>query len=584
MKSKSIYQKLWSVLSDSRIHLILTAVFGVAGGILSLLVPILIGDAVDCVLGADAVSFDPLQKILLRLAIAVVAGALMQWGMHRCANRLALRTVRTLRYYVFEKLGKVPVSYIDRQPRGEVLQTAVNDAELISDGLIQGLASLLSGIVTIIGTFVMMLTINVPIALLVVLLTPISMLAAGGIAKRCHNSFAVQSKLRGSLSSFAEEEIGNMELVQAFCGEETAQKRQAEISQQLCDAGIRATFFSALVNPTTRFVNSLLYAAVGTVGALAAAELIPALGVITVGELTAFLTYCNQYTKPFNEISGVIAELQNALASAKRVFDVIEAEAEPSDEDLPVLSHTDGSIAFDDVSFSYTPEQKLLQNITLSIPDGQKVAVVGPTGCGKTTLINLLLRFYEPKSGTIALSGQPIAGCTRDSVREAYGMVLQDTWLFGGTVAENIAYGRENATREEIIAAAKEVRAHGFIKRLPQGYDTVISMDSLSQGQRQLLSVARVLLTDPEILILDEATSSIDLRTEVRVRQAFDRLTEGRTSIMIAHRLATIRNADLILVMKDGNIIEHGTHDALVRKDGFYAGLYRSQFAGQAAQ
>lgn len=582
MKQKSVFRRLLGAVRPYRLLVAGTVILALGAGVLSLLVPVLIGKSVDCVVGKGQVDFSTLRTKLIPLSACVLGSALMQWGMQRCANHLSLRTVRGLRSEMFAQLGRVPVSYIDRRQRGELLQTVVNDAELVSDGLLQGLASLLSGVVTILGTFCMMLTINGPITALVVLLTPISMLVAGGIAKRCHKAFAVQSGLRGELSAFAEEEIGNLKLVQAFGGEAAAEARQEALSQPLCDAGIRATFASALVNPTTRFINGLLYAAVGTVGALAAAGALPWVGVISVGQLTAFLTYCSQYTKPFNEISGVVAELQNALASAGRVFAVIDAPAEESDAALPALGECDGAIAFEDVSFSYRPEVPLLRDISLQIGAGQRVAVVGPTGCGKTTLINLLLRFYEPQRGAIRLAGQDIAACTRDSVREAYGMVLQDTWLFAGTVAENIAYGRENATREEIIAAAKQVHAHGFIKRLPKGYDTPITGDSFSQGQRQLISVARVLLTDPEILILDEATSSIDLRTEVRVRRAFDKLTQGRTAIMIAHRLATIRNADLILVMRDGNIIEQGTHDALLAQGGFYAGLYASQFAVQA--
>ena len=479
----------------------------------------------------------------------------------------------------------VPLSYLDRQTRGDLIGRAVSDMEIISDGFLQAFTQFITGIFTILGTLVFMLTINIPITILVVILTPLSLLVAAKLTQMSRSSYLKSSEARGALGGLTEEMIGSQKVVKAFNYEARAEKRFNEYNLELQRTGARATFFGSLANPSTRFVNALIYAAVGICGALAATGNVPLIGVITVGQLASFLTFANQYTKPFNEISGVVAELQNAVASAKRVFDVIDEPVESDDSHLPMLQNCDGTMELSHVKFSYVPSRPLITDFNLKVRNGQKIAIVGPTGCGKTTLINLLLRFYDVDGGTISVTGQNISKVTRDSLRACYGMVLQETWLFTGTVAENIAYSRPDATREEIEAAAKAAYADGFIRRLPKGYDTVLTEDGsgLSQGQKQLLCIARIMLTDPPFLILDEATSSIDLRTEQRIQKAFEKLMAGKSSFIIAHRLSTIKSADWILVMNHGDIMEQGTHETLMAQQGFYAKLYQSQFADAEA-
>ena len=559
---------------------VMTIVFALLGISLSLAIPVFIGEAVDCCTGEGSVDFDRLKKIAVLLAGMVIASTLFQWLMSLCTNSLAFLTVRDLRADVFNKLERVPLRYIDRRTKGELTSRVINDIEIISDGLLQGFTQLFSGVITIIGTLIFMMTINVKIALVVVLMTPLSFIAASKITKASHDSYVRQSKLRGDMVAIAEESAGNQKLVNAFVYGERAGERFSEINREYGSAGLKATFFSSMTNPTTRFVNGLIYAAVGLLGALGVTGYSTFLGRMSVGKLSGFLAYANQYTKPFNEISGVFAELQNAVASASRVFDVLDEEEVSEDSGKERLTDCRGDLRFDRVFFSYDPRRKLIQDFSLEVSPGERIAIVGPTGCGKSTIINLLLRFYDIDSGTIEVSGKDISTLTRDSLRSSFGMVLQETWVFTGTVAENISYGVPDASRDEIIAAAKAVHAHGFIKRLPEGYDTVISEDSgLSQGQKQLICIARIMLMDPPMLILDEATSSIDLRTEQRIQKAFTKLMEGRTSFIIAHRLSTIRHSDMILVMNSGNIIEQGSHEQLMELGGFYAKLYNSQFA-----
>ncbi|PWJ15168.1 ABC transporter ATP-binding protein [Ruminococcus flavefaciens] len=561
-------------------YFIMTLVFAALGVSLSLAVPVFIGEAVDCCIGKGAVDFHKLTKIITLLASMVVASTLFQWLMSLCTNKLAFLTIRDIRSDIFCKLERVPLRYIDGHTKGELTSRVINDIEIISDGLLQGFTQFFSGIITIIGTLVFMMVINYRIAIVVVILTPLSFIAASKITKASHDSYMKQSKLRGEMVGLAEEMAGNQKIVKAFVYGKRAEARFDVINKAYGDIGAKATFFSSMTNPTTRFVNGLIYAAVGLLGALGVVGKFPVIGAMTVGKLSSFLAYSNQYTKPFNEISGVFAELQNAVASAERVFAVLDEEEVSDDSDKAVLDSCDGTLRFSDVFFSYSSETKLIENFTLDVKSGQRIAIVGPTGCGKSTIINLLLRFYDIDSGRIEISGRNINDVTRDSLRSCFGMVLQETWIFTGTVAENIAYGAPDATREQIIAAAKSVYAHGFIKRLPDGYDTVINEDcGLSQGQKQLICIARIMLMDPPVLILDEATSSIDLRTELRVQRAFTKLMEGRTSFVIAHRLSTIKNSDVILVMKHGNIIEQGSHDQLLAEGGFYAELYNSQFA-----
>lgn len=561
-------------------YFVLTLIFAAGGISLSLAVPVFIGEAVDVCVSRGQVDFDALKTIVLKLAVIVVISGVFQWLMSLFTNKLAFLTVRDLRADIFAKLQRVPLRYIDGHTKGELTSRVINDIEMISDGLLQGFTQFFSGVMTIVGTLIFMMTINVRIAVVVVILTPLSFLAASKITKASHDSYMKQSKLRGDMVSFAEEMAGSQKIVRAFGYEERAMERFRQINEDYGKIGAKATFFSSMTNPTTRFVNGLIYASVGLLGALSAIGSVPFIGAMSVGKLSSFLAYSNQYTKPFNEISGVFAELQNAVASAQRVFEVLDEEEVPDDSGKEVLTGCTGEVSIEDVCFSYDPAVRLIENFSLEVKPGQRIAIVGPTGCGKSTMINLLLRFYDLGSGRIKVSGRDFTEVTRDSLRSSFGMVLQETWVFTGTVAENIAYGVPDASREQIIAAAKAVHAHGFIKRLPDGYDTVVSEDSgLSQGQKQLICIARIMLMDPPMLILDEATSSIDLRTEHRIQRAFQKLMQGKTSFIIAHRLSTIRNSDVILVMNKGRIIEQGSHEQLMEKGGFYAELYSSQFA-----
>lgn len=565
-----------------RRYFLLTLLCTLTGISISLAVPILIGEAMDAVIGEETVNFASLRNTAVLLAAAVVCSAVFQWLEGLCINRLAFGTIRDLRTELTAKLGTLPLSFVDGNARGDLIARVVSDIEIVSDGLLQGFAQLFTGVVTIVGTLLFMLTINVKITLIVVLMTPISLFVAAKITALSHDSFQKQSALRGQLGALTEEMVGNQKIVKAFAYEERASLRFSQINNELGKAGARATFFSSISNPSTRFVNGLIYAAVGTVGAFAAMGSFPWIGVMSVGKLVSFLSYSSQYTKPFNEISGVVAELQNAISCAARVFEVLDTPSEPDESEKRVLTDCTGVLEFQDVSFSYNKERRLIEQFSLRTRPGQRIAIVGPTGCGKSTIINLLLRFYEIDGGSISIDGISTRDVTRDSLRKQFGMVLQETWIFTGTVAENIAYGKPDATREEIEQAAKAAHAHGFIRRLPMGYDTMISDTSgLSQGQKQLLCIARIMLTDPPMLILDEATSNIDLRTEQRIQKAFTKLMEGKTSFIIAHRLSTIRNADHILVMKDGNVIEQGTHETLMEQNGFYADLYRSSGSRQ---
>ena len=543
---------------------------------LTLLAPVLVGDSIDFIIAKGQVDFPSIARILFVLAGAILLGAFFQWVMTLCTNQLTYKTVRDLRVQTFHKLNAVPLRYIDGHSHGDIISRVVTDIDLISDGLLQGFTQLFTGVVTILGTLLFMLTINVKIALVVVLITPLSLFVASFIARRSHKMFREQSAVRGEMTGYVEELIGNQKVVKAFSYEERAQASFEEINRRLYDCGVKAQFYSSMTNPSTRFVNGVVYAAVGITGALAAMQ-----GLLSVGQLSCFLTYANQYTKPFNEITGVITELQTAFASARRVFAVLDEPAESPDAQLPELKECDGRVTAEHVDFSYRPDTRLIEDLNLSVLPGQRIAIVGPTGCGKTTIINLLMRFYDVDAGQISVSGYPIDSVTRQSLRGCYGMVLQETWLFHGTIRENIAYGKPDAAEPEIVAAAKAAHAHSFIRRLPQGYDTVISEDggNLSQGQKQLLCIARIMLLSPPMLILDEATSSIDTRTEIQIQKAFDKMMQGRTSFVVAHRLSTIQEADRILVMDAGRIIEQGTHAELLKKGGFYAKLYNSQFA-----
>lgn len=576
-----VLKRILSYTKPCRLELTGMLLFALIGTGLSLFVPILIGKAVDCVIGTGNVDFPKLLKIAGILLATIVISTIFQWLMSLCTNRLAALTIKDLRCDLFRHFQHLPLSYLDQQARGDLIGRAVSDMEIISDGFLQAFTQFVTGIVTILGTLVFMLTINVKITILVVILTPLSLLLAGKLTQMSRASYVESSTARGNLGGLAEEMIGAQKVVKAFAYEERAEKQFDIYNEQLRKSGSKATFLGSVTNPATRFVNSIIYAVIGVCGALAATGNVPLIGIITVGQLASFLTYANQYTKPFNEISGVVAELQNAVASAKRVFEMIDAEPESDDHDLPLLKEPEGSMQLSHVQFSYTKDRPLISDFNLSVTPGQRIAIVGPTGCGKTTLINLLLRFYEIDGGTITLSEQDIRTVQRDSLRSQFGMVLQETWLFTGTVAENIAYSRPDATREEVEAAAKAAYADGFIRRLPNGYDTVLGEDGggLSQGQKQLLCIARIMLTNPPFLILDEATSSIDLRTEQRIQKAFSHLMAGKTSFIIAHRLSTIQNADWILVMQQGNVIEQGTHETLMEQNGFYAKLYQSQFA-----
>ena len=578
MNKKSTLKKVLKRIEKYRLLVILSLLMAAATVVLSLYLPILTGEAVDGIIAKGLVNFTGLFRILKIMLAVIVATAVFQWLMNVINNHITYHVVQDIRKEAFAKLEKLPLKYVDSRSYGDIVSRMISDVDQFAEGLLMGFTQLFTGVLTILGTLFFMFDINVKIALVVVVLTPLSLFVAGFIAKRTYNMFKKQSETKGEQTSLIEEMVGNLKVVKAFGHEDENQETFDEINGRLQKYSLDAIFYSSLVNPCTRFINSMIYAGVGITGAVAALN-----GRLTVGQLTCFLSYANQYTKPFNEISGVVTELQNALACAARVFELIEEEPEIADKETAVvLEDVEGKIELSNVYFSYTADKKLIQDFNLSVKPGQRIAIVGPTGCGKTTLINLLMRFYDVNEGTISVDDNEIRDITRGSLRTNFGMVLQETWIRGGTVKDNIVIGKPDATMEEVIRAAKESHAHDFIKRLPQGYDTVLSEDggNLSQGQKQLLCITRVMLCLPPMLILDEATSSIDTRTEIKIQQAFARMMEGRTSFIVAHRLSTIREADIILVMKDGNIIEQGSHEELLRENGFYAELYNSQFAG----
>lgn len=575
--NKEIIKKVLDYIGKYKIVLLLSIILAAISVALTLYIPILTGNAVDCILGPGQVDFAGILVILKKMAVIILLTAIVQWLMNACNNKITYQVIRDVRDEAFRKLEILPLKYIDSHAHGDIVSRIIADVDQFSDGLLMGFTQLFTGVITIIGTLLFMISINVTTTLIVVVLTPLSFFIANFIAKRTFKMSKLQSETRGEQTALIDEMIGNEKVVKAFGREEKVIEQFDEVNNRLEKASVKAIFFSSLTNPCTRFVNSLVYAGVGIVGAFLAIR-----GRISVGQLSSFLSYANQYTKPFNEISGVVTELQNAIACAGRIFEFIEEEPQiPDAEDAIVLKQPKGEIDIQDVAFSYTEDQKLITDLNLHVKPGQRVAIVGPTGCGKTTVINLLMRFYDVNKGSIQVDGVDIRKLTRDSLRKGYGMVLQETWLKSGTIKDNIIMGKPDATMEEVIAAAKASHAHSFIKRLPNGYDTVISEDggSLSQGQKQLLCITRVMLCLPPILILDEATSSIDTRTEIKIQKAFATLMEGRTSFIVAHRLSTIREADIILVMKDGNIIEQGNHETLLAKGGFYAGLYQSQFS-----
>lgn len=571
-------KRLLRYIKPFKKNLIAAVISAFIGILFSLLVPVFIGYGVDAMVGVDNVDFKKLVQICIALAAIILISALFQWIMTYHSNKLSYYTVEQMRNDVMEKLTRVPLSFIDSTPHGDLINTVVTDIDIVGTGLLQGFTQVFSGIVTILGTLVFMFTINPIIALVVVVLTPLSFFVASFIAKHSHDKYREQAKLRGKMTGYASEMIECETLVKAYSMEESVEENFDKMNRDLQKVGVIAHFYSALSNPCTRFVNAMVYAGVAIAGAYLCVT-----GKLSVGALTSFLAYCSQYTKPFNEISGVVAEFQNAVASANRVFQLLDTENESDDSALEPLAVQDGTVGFSHVDFAYSKKKPLIRDFNLDVKSGQTIAIVGPTGCGKTTMINLLMRFYDVNAGKITVDGKDIRSVTRDSLRGAFGMVLQDTWLFRGTVRENIAYGVPVATDEEIREAAKKAHAHSFIKRLPNGYDTVLTEngDNISEGQKQLLCIARVMLKRPPMLILDEATSNIDTRTEVRIQKAFAALMEGRTSFIVAHRLSTIRNADVILVMRDGQIIEKGKHEKLLAQNGFYAQLYNSQFAVQ---
>ena len=564
-KHKSTIRRILNYIGVYKWLVLLSVILAAVTVALTLYAPILVGEGVDLILGPGNVDFQGLLAVLKKIAVVVALTALTQWLMNHMNNQITYHVVQDIRVKAFQHIQELPLKYLDSHPYGDIISRLIADIDQFSEGLLMGFTQLFTGVLTIIGTLGFMLAVNLVITAVVVLVTPLSLFVAAFIARKTFSMFQLQSQTRGELTTLVDEMIGNEKVVQAFGYEKEAQARFEEINERLRGYSLRAIFFSSITNPATRFVNSMVYASVGAAGAFAAIR-----GFLSVGQLSIFLSYANQYTKPFNEISGVVTELQNALAF------------EPEDEDAVELKQADGSVALENVSFSYQPEVPLIEDLNLDVKPGQRIALVGPTGCGKTTIINLLMRFYDVQKGAIRVSGTDIRHMTRESLRESYGMVLQETWLKSGTIRENIAYGRPDASEEEIIQAAKDAHAHSFIRRMPQGYDTVLSEDggNLSQGQRQLLCIARVMLCNPAMLILDEATSSIDTRTEIRIQKAFAAMMEGRTSFIVAHRLSTIQEADVILVMKDGHIIEQGTHESLLARHGFYAELYNSQFEG----
>ena len=577
MKQKKTIKKILNYVRKYWVLMILSMVFALMTVALTLYVPILIGDVIDLIIGPGNVDFQGMEKIVIQICIIVAATAILQWLMNSINNKITYQVIRDLRNEAIEKLEILPLSYMDSHPAGEIVSRVIADVDQFADGLLMGFTQLFSGVMTIVLTLFFMLSIHPKITIVVVVLTPLSLLVANFVAKHTFSMFKLQSETRAEQTSLIDEMIGNQKVVQAFTREDEALEKFSEINERLKTCSLRATFYSSLTNPCTRFVNSLVYAAVGLTGAIAAIH-----GNISVGSLSCFLNYAKQYTKPFNEISGVITELQNAIACAGRVFELIEETPQvPDAKDAMELKEVEGNIEISDVDFSYKKDQKLIEDLNLSVKKGQRVAIVGPTGCGKTTLINLLMRFYDVDAGEIYVDGKAMKSVTRHSLRKNYGMVLQETWLKEGTIFENLVIGKPDATMEEVVEAAKASHAHSFIKRLPQGYDTYIHEDggNLSQGQKQLLCIARIMLSLPPMLILDEATSSIDTRTEIKIQQAFHKMMQGRTSFIVAHRLSTIRESDVILVMKNGHIIEQGNHEELLKKQGFYAELYNSQFA-----
>lgn len=576
---KNTIKRVLQFIKPYRVYVFLSLLFAFLTVVTTLYAPIITGDAIDFIVEKGKVDFAGLKPLLVQFFIVIMLTAVTQWFMSLCNNKITYQVVKDIRIQVFERLNHLPLKYIDNKQYGEVVSRIINDVDQFSEGLLMGFTQLFTGVITILGTLLFMLLVNFKITLVVVLITPVSLFVASFIAKKTYHMFRLQSESRGDMTALVDEMIGNQKIVQAFGYEDDAMRRFDRINEELSGYSLRAIFFSSITNPATRFVNGLVYAGVGIVGAFIAVN-----GGISVGQLSCFLSYANQYTKPFNEISGVITEVQNAIACAARVFELLDEQIEePDEENAVVLTKEEvaekSNISLKHVAFSYDKTKPLIKDLNLEVKKGQRVAIVGPTGCGKSTLINLLMRFYDIDDGSIAINGTSIYKITRDSLRDNYGMVLQETWLKSGTIAENIAYGKPEASREEVIEAAKACHAHSFIKRMPQGYDTVIGEDggNLSQGQKQLLCIARVMLEIPPMLILDEATSSIDTRTEIRVQNAFAKLMKGRTSFVVAHRLSTIKEADVILVMKDGDIIEQGSHESLLRKGGFYAELYNSR-------
>lgn len=576
-KNKGTLKKVFSYIGKYKYFLILSMFFAAVTVGLTLYAPILVGKAIDCIIGEGNVDFVNMKSILIKVAIIVVSTALIQWLMNVCNNKITYNVSRDLRKKAFEKIEILPFSYIDTHSKGDIVSRVITDVDQLSDGLLMGFTQFFTGVITIIGTLAFMLSVNVFITIVVVVVTPLSFFIARFIAKKTFNMFSLQSKTRGEQTSFIDEMISNQKVAEAYSMNEENKARFDKINDDLAKYSLKATFFSSITNPATRFVNSIVYAAVALFGAIMAVK-----GNITVGILSCFLSYANQYTKPFNEISSVVTELQNAIACAARVFELIEEAPElPDKADATELENVKGSVEINNLYFSYNPDRELLKNVNINVEPGKTVAIVGPTGCGKTTLINLLMRFYDPNNGTISVDEVNTQDVTRQSLRQNFGMVLQDTWLKSGTIADNIRLGKTDATDDEIIEAAKKAHAHSFIKRLPNGYKTKIGEDggSLSQGQKQLLCITRLMLCPPPMLILDEATSSIDTRTEIKIQKAFNTLMKNRTTFIVAHRLSTIQNADLILVMNDGNIIEQGTHVSLYAQKGFYYNLYNSQFS-----
>ena len=579
---KGTIPKVWRYIRRYRLLLILSMLFAAATVAMTLYLPILIGNAIDLIVSPGHVDFPGIRSLLIKIGIIAGCTGLTQWIMNMLNNRITYHIIRDVRQEAFGKLQILPLSYLDAHPSGSILSRIIADVDQFADGLLMGFTQLVTGVVTILGTLLFMLSISWKITLAVVLLTPLSLFIARFIARRTYSMFRQQSQVRGEQTALIDEMIGNQKVVQAFSHQAESMEQFDEINDRLARCSLQATFFSSITNPATRFVNSVVYASVALTGALMCISTAGAAVPFTVGQLSCFLSYANQYTKPFNEISGVITELQNALACAARIFELIEETPQiPDPADAAELGHVAGNLSISDVSFSYVPDRKLIEHLNLTVKPGQRIAIVGPTGCGKTTVINLLMRFYDVDQGSISVEGKDIRNVTRHSLRSSYGMVLQETWLKAGTIRENICMGKPDATEQELLQASKAAHAHSFIKRLPQGYNTVIGEDggSLSQGQKQLLCIARVMLCLPPMLILDEATSSIDTRTELKIQEAFSRMMHGRTSFIVAHRLSPIREADVILVMQDGHIIEQGNHGTLLTKNGFYTNLYNSQFA-----